>query len=117
MSARGDSGVYRVEIDGELTIVTAADENQRLLSAISDGDAPLVVDLSGVTDLDTAGLQVLLLCKREAGRRDLAIEFHDPSPAVRDVLAVARLNEALDGTALDGTASDGDARHGTETEA
>jgi anti-anti-sigma factor len=78
----------RVPIEGELTIQTAPEHKQRLLAVLQDGSG-LRVDLSGVSELDTAGLQVLLLAQREGNRRDLAVELSDPSPSVAEVLAVA----------------------------
>ena len=82
----------RVTIEGELTISTAAEHKQRLLSAL-DGEAGLRLDLSAVSELDTAGLQVLLLVQREAERLSLVVELCAPSPAVVDVLTVTHLSQ------------------------
>lgn len=84
------SGPRRVAADEELTVVTAAEHRERLLAALGDGTG-VRIDLSGVADLDTAGLQVLLLARREGARLGLPVEFADPSPAVADVLALTRL--------------------------
>ena len=56
----------------------------------------LELGLGGVTDLDTTGLQVLLLAKQEARRRDLRLRLTGHSPAVLDVLAVAWLDGDLE---------------------
>ena len=80
----------RFAFDDELTIVTAAEHRERLLAALADGTG-LRVDLSGVSDLDTAGLQVLLLARNEGDRLGLPVAFADPSPAVAEVLALTRL--------------------------
>jgi anti-anti-sigma regulatory factor len=80
----------RFILDEELTIITAAEQRDRLLATLGDG-AGVRIDLSGVTDLDTAGLQVLLLARDEGARRALPVEFADPSPAVAEVLALTRL--------------------------
>jgi anti-sigma B factor antagonist len=77
-------------VEGELTIHTAAEQKDRLMSALAEGTG-LRIDLSGVTDVDTAGLQVLLLVEREAARHGVAVEHHEPSPAVREVFAVAHI--------------------------
>jgi anti-sigma B factor antagonist len=87
-------------IAGELTILTAAEHHERLLRALGDSageDAE--VDLSGVTDVDTAGLQVLLLARREARRRGVLLRLTGHSPAVHDTLALAWLTPDLEAVA------------------
>ena len=92
--------VRGLAIEGELTVITAADQFQRLRSLLTEAsrsEDDLKVDLSRVTDMDTAGLQLLLLLRREANRMGLRVTFSDPSQAVRDVLGVVRLFPDLDG--------------------
>ncbi|HET6483360.1 MAG TPA: STAS domain-containing protein, partial [Actinoplanes sp.] len=79
----------RVSVEGELTISTAAEHKQKLLSTLH-GDGDVLLDLSGVAELDTAGLQVLLLVVRESAVRGIAVRLRDPSPAVAEVLAIAQ---------------------------
>ena len=84
----------RIDLTGELTIMTATEHNQRVLSFLVGGKN-VQLGLAGVTDLDTAGLQVLLLARREAERLGVTLAFCDPSRAVTDVLAIAHLDTAL----------------------
>ncbi|GGM30879.1 lipid asymmetry maintenance protein MlaB [Dactylosporangium sucinum] len=83
-----------ISVDGELTVMNAAEQHERLLRAL--GDSPLEVGLAGVTELDTAGLQVLLLLSREAARRGVAVSFAGHSPAVLDVLELVGLSPSLE---------------------
>ena len=80
----------RVALDGELTIMTAAESKERLLTALP-GSGGLRVDLAGVEEIDTAGLQVLLLTRREAESMSLPFELTAPAPGVAAVLALAGL--------------------------
>ncbi|GAA3213035.1 lipid asymmetry maintenance protein MlaB [Dactylosporangium siamense] len=81
-------------IDGELTVAVAAEQQARLRAFLERGTAA-DVDLSGVTELDTAGLQLLLVARREAAQRGITLTFHNPSRAVHDVFVMAHLD--LDG--------------------
>ena len=65
-----------LRIAGELTIFRAAEIKAALLTE----PAPREVDLSGVTDIDTAGLQLLMLAKKtaQAQRRELRLVAHSP---------------------------------------
>ena len=80
----------KVAIDDELTIVTAASHRETLLAALRDASG-VRVELSGISDLDTAGLQVLLLLRDEGARLHVPVEFGEPSAAVAEVLALTRL--------------------------
>jgi len=85
MSGQPNSGVLRIE--GELSIYRAAELKQALL----DEPAPREVDLSGVTDIDTAGVQLLMLAKKMAQvqQRELRLVAH--SPAVTEVFELLNL--------------------------
>ncbi|WP_238012718.1 STAS domain-containing protein [Dactylosporangium sp. AC04546] len=83
-----------LSLDGELTVINAAEQHERLLRAL-DGSR-LDVSLAGVTDLDTAGLQVLLFLSREAARRSVPVSFAGHSPAVLEVLRLVGLSPSLE---------------------
>lgn len=83
-----------VDLDGELTIQTAAEQYPPLLAALEKNNT-FPVRLAGVTEIDTAGLQILLAVRREAERLGGAISFVEPSEAVREALAIVHLNEDL----------------------
>jgi len=70
-----------LRIEGELTIFRAMELKPVLLATPPVNE----VDLSGVTDLDTAGVQLLMLAKKTAlaQQRDLRLVAH--SPAVLEV--------------------------------
>ena len=76
-----------LRIEGELTIFRAAEIKPALLGE----PMPLTIDLSGVTELDSAGVQLLMLAKRTAlaQQRELALVGH--SPAVLEVFELLNL--------------------------
>lgn len=81
-----------LSIAGELTIFTAAANKTRLIEAICDGsDAELEVDLADVTEIDTAGLQLMVLAKREAAALGRTLRFSGHSTAVLDIIDLTGL--------------------------
>jgi anti-sigma B factor antagonist len=84
----------RVQVDGELTIYSATELKPELLAALN-GAAQAEFDLSGVTEIDTAGVQLLLLARREAQARGVALHLRSPSPAVRSAFALLALDAHL----------------------
>ncbi|MDT4332912.1 STAS domain-containing protein [Methylomonas sp. MED-D] len=81
-------------IDDELTIFTAAEQKRNLLNFLSTGD-DLEINLSQVAEMDTAGLQLLILSKREAGLAGKQLRFVMHSKAVLDILELANLTTAF----------------------
>jgi anti-anti-sigma factor len=89
-----DSGVSRIEIKGELNIFTAAVLRQQLLDAL-DHEEDVEVDLSAVSEMDSAGMQLMVAAKREAGVRNKSLRFTGHSPAVFDILELCDLSGHL----------------------
>lgn len=95
VEAGAPSGGADLVIDGELTIHTAGDRKTELLALLERGDT-LTVDLSAVTELDTAGLQLLLLTRREATQLGKTLEITAASNAVTEALAIVHLDARLE---------------------
>src|SRR5689334_11052588 len=74
-------------VEGEMTIYRAAELKPALLEAVRRHDAP-ALDLSAVTEFDSAGLQLLMMARREAAGLGKRVEVSAASPAVHDVFAL-----------------------------
>ena len=74
-------------VEGEMTIYRAAELHPVLLDAVRTHDAP-ALDLSEVTEFDCAGMQLLLVARREAQRLGKALVLRGASPAVCDAFAM-----------------------------
>lgn len=93
----GDSAALAVE--GEMTIYRAAELQPLLLDAVRTQAAP-ALDLSAVTDFDSAGLQLLLVARRLAASLGKTLRVTATSPAVDDVFALLGLTvNAVEGAA------------------
>lgn len=79
-----------VEVDGELTIYSAAESKTHFLKALSLG-AKIEVDLAAVTEIDTAGLQLMLMLKRESQQRGKTLAFTHHSAVVREMIELLNL--------------------------
>ncbi|EEF26708.1 conserved hypothetical protein [Ricinus communis] len=75
----------RLAIQDDMTIYNAPEQKTRLLTALSGCDE-LELDLSQISDMDTAGFQLLVLAKREAIRAGKALNVVEHSKAVTDLL-------------------------------
>ncbi len=80
-------------ISGEFTIFTAADLKPRLLHAVIDAESEDVdIDLSEVSEIDSAGLQLMVMTKREALARGKNVRFVRHSDPVLDLVDLCDLS-------------------------
>jgi anti-anti-sigma factor len=87
----GKEGRNRLEVEGELTIYVAAELKEKI-GALLSGDAAIEIDLAKVSEIDTAGLQLLLLAQRECAKQEKDIVFSNPSDAVLACWSKCNLN-------------------------
>lgn len=85
---------HRIELEQNLTIYHAADIKARLLGELA-AHPTLELDLSHVGEVDTAGVQLLLLLKREAQRLGKEARIVNHSPAVLEVIDFLHLATRL----------------------
>jgi anti-sigma B factor antagonist len=78
-------GVCRMKLAGEMTIYHAANLKGPMVEALEQCK-DLEINLAGVSEMDTAGFQLLLLAKREAARRDKPLHLVDHSQATLEML-------------------------------
>lgn len=86
-----DAGSGVAKLAGELGIYTVAELRTRLQEMLGVVDT-IEVDLSGVTEIDTAGLQLMLLAKRQDGK---TVRFSNHSAAVIKLVDLANLGKML----------------------
>lgn len=77
-------------IEGEMTIYQAEQLKQTLLDAL-DRASVLEINLAAVTELDTAGVQLLLLTKKTARARQKELRLAAHSEAVVEVFELIDL--------------------------
>jgi anti-anti-sigma factor len=74
-----------LRLHGELTIYAMTEARQQLSAAL-DQQPSLTLNLAGVEELDTAGVQLLAWLKQEAARRGRTLTYSGHSPAVLEVM-------------------------------
>lgn len=89
-----DGRCRRLRLSGELTIYQAEAAKRALLDALA-ANAALELDLSAVGEIDSTGIQLLLLLQREARAAGRTLAFGAQSEAVRELVALFELGEAV----------------------
>ena len=88
------SALTRIDITGALDIYNAAEQRQHLLDALGAGKE-VEIDLSQVSEIDSAGVQLMIAAKREAAAQDKTLSFTGQSQTVCDVLEPCNLAGSL----------------------
>lgn len=78
-------GRVRAAIESEITIYNAVLIKEKLMALIEDHPA-VDIDLSSVSEIDTAGLQVLLLAKKEGVRRNKDVRLVNSSLCATEIV-------------------------------
>jgi anti-sigma B factor antagonist len=90
IESKKENGVCHLTIKDEMTIYTAAQYKDELLSYFSDCHE-MEIDLSEVTELDSAGLQILLLLESESAKTNKELHFIHHSQPVIEVIELLNL--------------------------
>lgn len=85
-AAATENTMDTIHIEGEMTIYRATELKQTLMAAL-DANPALEIDLHGVTEMDSAGVQLLMLAKA----RSHGIRLVAHSPAVIEVFELLDL--------------------------
>ncbi len=100
--SREDHHVLAV-VQDEMTIYTALEQREQLLPLLGQCQQ-LELDLSAVGEMDSAGIQLLLLLKQEADRLQKPLLLKQPSDLCKSLIELLRLESRLE---LSGDASEG----------
>jgi anti-sigma B factor antagonist len=92
---RHDGGIGVAHLDGRLDIGSAADVKQGFSDLVAQGDQRIVVDLAGVTFIDSSGLSALVSGLRSARQAsgDLRLAAAGPQPVA--LLSLTSLDQVF----------------------
>jgi len=79
-----------LRLDGEMTIYRAAELKGLLLGALA-GQRALEIDLADVSEIDSAGVQLLVMAKQAAQAQGIELRLVRHSPPVIDVFELLDL--------------------------
>lgn len=87
--------VCQVTLSGELTIYTVETQKAQLLESL-DKCQQMELDLHQVEELDTAGLQLLLLLQHAVIQAEKTLKLVCPSEAVLEVFSLLKMDKHFD---------------------
>lgn len=93
---RDEQGRSVISVSGEVDLLTAPVLRERMTASVESADGGMVLDLSGVTFLDSSGLGVILGAHRRLRERDRSLQLVATAPAVIKILTLTGLDKVFD---------------------
>jgi anti-sigma B factor antagonist len=80
-----------VAVAGELDASSVPRLRAALDALFAEGGSSVVLDLQGISFIDSSGLAALIYAYKEAAARDGRVTLRDPTPTVIDLVKIAGL--------------------------
>ena len=87
---------HDVSIDGRITIDTSDDMRRTIAEALRSTPPAMMLDLSGVTYIDTSGLATLVEASRNARQQGTRLVLHGLHGQPRELLQFSQIDHLLD---------------------
>jgi anti-anti-sigma factor len=85
-----------VALPAEIDVANTADVRDSLFAAVAASPAALIADMSGTTFCDSAGVNVLIRLRQEAGMAEVPLRVVITARVVLRVLAITGADRLLD---------------------
>lgn len=95
IASRREGDTHTITLTGELDIANAGGVEQELIRVEGTDARAIVVDLSGVTFMDSIGIRLLLLADARSRADSDRLAIQRPSDHVRRVLRIAGVAQRL----------------------
>lgn len=90
-------GIRIIRLSGKITIGTGDVKIRELIdSAIADGQNNILVDLGGVTSIDSSGIGEMVACYTSVTKQDGQLKLVHLSPKINDIMQVTQLITVFD---------------------
>lgn len=91
IASRHVGDVLVLDIDGKMTIASGSAAHDAIVTALGDGEKKILLDLEGVSTLDSSGVGELMAAYASAKNRGAALKLLKLAPRVGEVLKVTQL--------------------------
>jgi anti-sigma B factor antagonist len=92
---RDDDDEVVVEVQGEVDMAAAPEFSASLRHALEDCRGRVLIDLAGVTFIDSQGLKALVRAYKSYGHQHRRVILRAPQPQTRRVLEISGLDQVF----------------------
>ena len=87
---------FLIRVVGEVDLYSSPELRKAILKAVPSAEGGLAIDMAGVTYIDSSGVATLVEGLRSAREHGTGSSLVSPSPAVMQVLELARLDSIFE---------------------
>jgi len=87
---------FLIRVVGEVDLYSSPELRKAILEVVPSADGGLAIDMAGVTYIDSSGVATLVEGLRSAREHGTGFALVSPSPAVMQVLELARLDSIFE---------------------
>lgn len=91
LKVKKSEGLCHAVVEGEMTIYTAA-ELKQVMSELVDEALEVEIDLSRVSEIDTSGVQLLMMIKKYRKKSEKELRITGQSLQVKEALSILGLD-------------------------
>ena len=95
MIEQGDAGWAVVRLTGEIDIANADRIPQQVVAAVASAPAGVVLDMSGVTFIDSTGIGAMIAARNACLSSGRSLQIAAPSRQVQRMLALTGLDDVF----------------------
>ncbi|HOK09529.1 MAG TPA: STAS domain-containing protein [Candidatus Hydrogenedens sp.] len=89
------NGNYKIQVSGQVDLYTSPNLRKAIMEAVDKSNTSIIIQLSTVEYMDSSGVATLVEGLRSAMKQKKSFKLSTPSPAVRKVLNLARLESVF----------------------
>lgn len=91
IETRRNGDVLVIDFDGKLTIASGSAAHDAIAQALAAGETKILLDMEGVSSMDSSGVGELMASYTSAKNRGAALKILKLAPRVGEVLKVTQL--------------------------
>jgi anti-sigma B factor antagonist len=88
-----ENQIKRISIEGEIDVYTSIDLKLELNTLVDDGNKKILIDLEGVTYMDSSGLGVLVALLKRIKQEEGELKLLNLPPSVEKIFELTRLTK------------------------
>jgi anti-sigma B factor antagonist len=92
---RNESGVTIIDLDGEIDVSQAPRLRKTIIDLLENNTTPLLINMSDVVYIDSAGLSVIIAAHRKARDTGTPFGLCGPQQPVRQVFHITGMDKVI----------------------
>lgn len=95
MELKNSTPIEVIKVNNDVDMYTSPEFRKKIVNSVSKAKTKLIIDLSGVTYIDSSGIAILIDGLKRCIEKKISFFLAQPSKAVLDMLELALLEDVF----------------------